>query len=209
MLKSLFTFPYYHTTINPAFYNKDQLVTEMIGNYNEKPNRNGWNGDCDLHHSYNDTSQKDIDYRRLKPLYKTITKQFLKSIDLPLDFDLRIENYTVTTQSQSMKSHAHLPSLFSGIHYLKFDPQFHKSTIFKNPSQYEDLLEYFYPRELIKHFPSNFLSHWITTDIPIPDINEDDIVIFPSILKHHVGPSLSSEPRITVVFNIDVILPEE
>lgn len=180
----------------------------MIDNYNQNPNRNGWNNDCDLHHSYNDTSQKEIDYKRLKPIYNTIIKQFLKSIDVPLDFNLKIENYTVTTHSQSMNSHAHLPAVFSGIHYLKFNPDVHKSTIFKNPSNFEELLEYFYPNDLVSNFPNNFLSNWIRTDLPIEDLTEDDMVIFPSILKHHVGPSLSSEPRVTVVFNIDLILDD-
>lgn len=208
MLKSLFTFPYYHTSINPAFYNKDQLVTEMINNYNEKPSRNGWNDDCDLHHSYNDSSQKDIDYSQLNTLYRLVTKQFFKSIDLPLDFNLRIENYTVTSRSQTMMTHSHIPSIFSAVHYLKFDPQYHKSTIFQNPSKYEDLLEYFY-KDVVDHFPNTFLSNWIQSNLSIPDVKEDDIIIFPSILNHYVGASLSPEPRITVVFNVDAILPEE
>lgn len=203
MLKSLITYPYYHTRIDPKYYPKDQYIQTIEDNYNKNKHRNSWNTGCDLHHEYNDDSLPTLDYTPLYPLYTHAIKQFLISIGADLQWSLSIENYTVSSNSQSMLPHHHVPALFSTVHYLKYNPKVHTSTLFHNPSPLEPVIDIFYP-DIKDKLPKNYLSNWLYTTIELPDIQEDDIIIFPSILFHSIASSLSDETRITVVSNISL-----
>jgi hypothetical protein len=201
MLKSLFTFPYYHSTIQD--YNKDDIIATALSNYEQQPSRNTWNEGCDLHHSNTDEcSQQQLDLASVYSHYIQHTKQLLSHLGAPdYKFDLDIANYTVTTGIQSMMGHHHYPALFTGIHYIKYEPKHHKPTTFNNPSHLESVLKPY--TDQASFFPNTFLSNWMYSQIELPDVKEDDIIITPGYLSHYLPPSHSDEPRITIVFNVN------
>lgn len=208
MLKSLFKFPYYKTKIKAEKYNKNDIISSMVSNYSIEPSRNHWNPHCNLHHEYNDFGNENfqsIDYSMLIPLYASEIKNFIEELKFieEMHWKFTIENYTVTKGSQNMLPHHHLPSTFSAVHYLKFDSSEHTSTIFHNPSQYGLLLDsqYSNQQKIFDRYDENNL--WLWNDV-IVDVEEDDMIIFPSILNHSIGASNSNKERITVALNIQV-----
>lgn len=101
-------------------------------------------------------------------------------------------------QSQFQESHSHLPGFFSGIHYLVFDPEEHEATTFQNP---QDSIHSFM-------FDDEFLDGDINQHLcenHTPKVEEGDIILFPSHLRHFVKKNDSKKLRITISFNINRI----
>lgn len=197
MKKSIITYPYYSYHISPRSYNKQQLVDNILTNYQTNPSRNMWDKTCDMHHEYNDRDNSNfipIDYSTLLPIYYQKVEEFISELNLRYSCtsSLHIQNYTVTTHAQTMKTHCHLPCQFAAVHYVKFNHSEHQSTMFSNPSPYANLLPMYY------HM---MYDRYIQQEINLPVV-EDELIIFPAMMNHHIVSSHSSTPRITIAFNI-------
>ena len=95
------------------------------------------------------------------------------------------------------EEHDHLPGFYSGIHYIKFDPEVHSQTQFVNP------LHQMYT---FMNGDIEFEDHDDSTkQFWAPDTKEGDIIIFPSFLRHMVPVSHHTDARITLAFNINTI----
>lgn len=208
MLNSLFKFPYYKTKINPQDFNKEELISSMLNNYSIDPSRNEWNSISNLHHEYNDWDNekfKKIDYSGLIPLYHSAVNEFIAQFEFvdEIYWQFDIQNYTVTTKGQCMFPHHHFPMVFAGVHYLKFDSNEHKSTVFHNPSSYGLLLDLHYSEQKKLLDKSNEDNFWMWNDITI-DVEEDDLLIFPAMINHSIGSSNSEKERVTIALGIDI-----
>lgn len=113
------------------------------------------------------------------------------------DFKVSIPRiwYNVYTDGEYQEEHDHLTgpftvTHFSCIHFLSFDPDKHKSPEFRDPlSQLR-----------------NLSVELECGEVYIPQIEEGDLIIFPSYLKHWVPPSQKTDyPRITLSFNLKVL----
>tara|TARA_S200002703_G_scaffold114681_1_gene100183 strand:+ start:1483 stop:2109 length:627 start_codon:yes stop_codon:yes gene_type:complete len=100
------------------------------------------------------------------------------------------------------EGHTHLPGFFSGIHYVCFDPEHHNGTTFVNPQA--NLYSY------LTNMNGDFEGTTIDMDVNRHldemndvDVEEGDIIIFPSTLEHMVKKNMSDKLRITVSFNIN------
>ena len=100
------------------------------------------------------------------------------------------------------EGHTHLPGFFSGIHYVCFDPEHHNGTTFGNPQA--KLYSY------LTNMNGDFEGTTIDMDVNRHldemndvDVEEGDIIIFPSTLEHMVKKNMSDKLRITVSFNIN------
>ena len=209
MLKSLFNFPYYQTNIPSYLYNKEELICNMVHNYRKDSSRNQWNPNCDLHHEYNDRDNEDyikIDYEKLIPIYNKVVEDFISQISFckNIKWNYEIVNYTVTTNTQNMWPHHHIPSTFSAVHYIKFNPSVHKSSVFVNPSHYNQIFDLHYHDLVDCLDPNNDDNMWIFGNRTV-SVKEDDIVITPSIVDHAITRSNSDEERITIVLNINIL----
>ena len=93
----------------------------------------------------------------------------------------------------SQEVHTHHPDHFSFIHYLEYDPECHKPTVFKNPHFYSQMFD----REQLKDrtFQDNVVFN----------VKQDGIVCFPSFVPHYVPRNMSNKRRITVAFNAQLI----
>jgi len=106
--------------------------------------------------------------------------------------------YNVYTDGEYQEEHDHLTgpftlTHFSCIHFLSFDFEKHKPPEFRDPlSQL---------RNLSVEFDSNNCG-----EVYVPQVEEGDLLMFPSYLKHWVPVSQKTDyPRITLSFNIKVL----
>ena len=100
-----------------------------------------------------------------------------------------------------MQSHYHDNSDFTAVHYLKFDKEKHKPTIFENKNTYVSYLKNLRP-ELLNLLDSSDLNNSWAREYWSFNIEEDDFCITPSFLHHFVPVQTSDKIRITIVLNI-------
>lgn len=208
MIKSLFNFPYYHNNIPAHLYNKNELIDNMMHNYKQNNSRNNWNLNCDMHHTFNDNNNEDfieINYEQLIPIYNQVVGDFINQISYNqrIRWDYEIVNYTVTAHTQNMWPHHHIPSTFSAVHYIKFNPNQHQSSIFFNPSNYRTIFDFHYGDLMESLCNKDENNMWAFPSRTI-DVQEDDIIITPSIVEHAIGKSNSNEERISIILNINI-----
>jgi len=181
---------------------KDQLIEEITSRYNRSPllKPAGWKDN--VHSSFyyekncntflysragiptnlvNQLNQK-INFLYDDPALKTLGKFFISEVW-----------YNAYKESQYQHAHRHHnfeidnKVIFSAVWYLKFNCLEHTPTRFYNPNFDFDV-------ERMKNTSEmNFT----------PDIVENDLIIFPAVIKHDVPKQTSDNLRITIAFNID------
>lgn len=185
------------------YKNKDYFAEFIINEYKKSPSMtpNGWN--CDVHSSFKKFPNKTNDYKieqckipqELILLIEKKCNEFLDEIEIDLKEDFYIQScwYNAYTNNQYQEIHNHsIGNLFSGIYYLKYDESYHSKTEFLN-NYYN--LNYFDDTILDEIGKNKLFCSSI-------EIEENDILIFPSNVWHRVKPSNSNQIRITVSFNI-------
>jgi mannose-6-phosphate isomerase-like protein (cupin superfamily) len=206
----LFGLPYHKGKIDSNSYNKKKIIEDINSNYERDPRRNKWSND-NFHHSNSDVDNPnfiDIDYTELIPLYeKEIYKFFSQyekiSVKNNLKLKIEIANYTASKNDQYMGEHAHIPSLFYGIHYLKFDSECHKATVHRNTNAFPRYTHHLYP-DFYNALDGRCIENsWLYQSWEF-DTQEDDFFIIPAIVEHSTKPSYSDKLRISVVMNIDL-----
>lgn len=206
----LFGLPYHKGKIDSNSYNKKKIIEDINSNYEKDPRRNKWSNH-NLHHSNLDKGNPDfidIDFSELLPLYeKEIYKFFGQydrlSVSNNLKLNIEIANYTATKNDQYMGEHAHIPSLFYGIHYLKFDSTCHKPTIHRNTNSFPRYTHHIHSDFYDAMNGSCIENSWLYQSWEF-NTDEDDFFIIPAIVEHSLQPSYSDKLRISVVMNIDL-----
>ena len=98
--------------------------------------------------------------------------------------------------------HTHLPSLLSGVYFISFDKKIHGELFFLNPT----------PSWVIStqtnSFDINQTSDSSLKKEHIPQVNESDLIIFPSGLKHGVKLSNKKVDRLRITYSFNVICKE-
>lgn len=212
-MQQLFGIPVYHTTIDPNQYDKAGIIKTIEANYNVDNNRNNWdhtqNYKSNLHHMSNnfvDDKFLTVNFDSLYPLYEKEVTKFLKNLGFKKEFKYEIEicNYTCMKEGQYMKEHVHT-SDFIAVHYIKFNKQYHKPTIFTNDNGYASYINTLFPvlRNVID--AEKIENSWASKYFNL-NTNEDDFVVTPGIIHHFVPPFESSdELRMTIVSNIKIL----
>lgn len=95
------------------------------------------------------------------------------------------------------EEHDHLPGFYSGIHYIKFNPEIHSQTQFVNPLH--QLFTFMNGDEQFGEQDDCTKQFWA------PDAKEGEVIIFPSFLRHSVPVSNNPDVRITLAFNINTV----
>lgn len=215
----LFGMPYFKYKVDPSSYNKSELIDDIEKNYSMSPFRNKWGNLSNFHHSYDDENNQDfvtIDYDRLIPVYSEIIQDFVTNqleLSKAVSWRYTIDNYTCSKGGQSMNRHNHMPSMFSAIHYVKFNPEQHLGTTFYNGNSYSEYTNAIYFGQNIKQFSANARNFFETKTSNNSwlfekwrfNVEEDDFIITPSLLSHAVeysNPDPSMDCRITIALNI-------
>lgn len=119
--------------------------------------------------------------------YKIVTSaldEYLQEIEGNVGFRLKICSmwYQMTSGGQSHQVHTHGATGLSCVWYLEFDPEVHKATTFYAP--FHDPLS----GDMIQH---------------TPEVQEGDLVVFPSFLMHEQEGNDSDKRRTIISFNIE------
>ena len=195
-------------------YNKSELLNCIESNYDLDSTRNQWgDGHNNWHHYYGDWSNekfKQLNLDELKVQYQKIVENFISNLELNsnVDYSWKIVNVSANKTFQKMDAHDHLDidfdtgiyTNYAAVHYLNFKKE-HTGTNFYNP--------------LTIALHAKTLDH---TDFYVDNLNnseyfyqlslhteEDDVIIFPSYMKHSVGVIKETENlRVTIAFNIGI-----
>ena len=199
--KILFPVTLYHTNIRENSVIEREVLASIQKCYEEKelPIPDGWLTDK-LTTSYD---EDDLNHKIFKSekIHKTYVKYLASVFDKEITFSLEDMWFNYYIDGEYQEEHHHInstpfstPVHFSCIHYLKFDPEEHTSTVFVDPMEKIRLHSF--------EIDSNhYSSTWR------PKINQGDLIVFPSYLSHHVPKSKPTpdNPRITIAFNLRVL----
>ena len=175
------------------YENKDNLIQTLSEDFFKNKNilTPGW--ECFVYSSYNRPEQNNIPEDLLNIIEKKIL-EYLNNCPEELKmrgaYDLKDIWYNVYEKDHFQEPHCHGYTLFSGCYYLKFNKNIHHQTTFYNPNYNIDY-------EKLEENPYFCFE---------PDCEEDDLIIFPSNLKHGtkgIKEKTSDDLRITISFNVD------
>tara|TARA_B100001094_G_scaffold88899_1_gene84996 strand:- start:1672 stop:2277 length:606 start_codon:yes stop_codon:yes gene_type:complete len=188
----IFGIPMFRYYLDPTELQK--IAEEKFGEFESLPVNHppdGW--ECTLRSEFLNCKKNEY-----KSFYDDILKQFAQDIGRPNGRCNIYESWlNYYTGGQNQEEHDHLPGFYSGCHFVKFNPDIHKSTRFVNPLY--SLYSYQYKDIDLEEVPEFSSHHWF------PDVKEGDIIIFPAWLKHLVLSQETTEHRITLAFNINTI----
>tara|TARA_R110000796_G_scaffold245499_1_gene369771 strand:+ start:44 stop:694 length:651 start_codon:yes stop_codon:yes gene_type:complete len=210
ILDEMWGLPILKTNLDSKLYNKKQIVKTIKQNYQKEQKRQEWSDSfygTNIHHSNCDDDNINFlkpNYSELIPLYQEIIFHYFKYINLKkIKIDFRIVNYTASSHDSFMEPHLHSDCHFSMIHYIKFNQEQHQSTVFLNPFAFHE----YWPgqNEINKNINKNLIKpSFVSREAKLHTI-EDDIIIFPAILKHFVKNKKSNDLRIVISTNITII----
>ena len=208
----IFGFPIYKSLIAPYKFDKQNIVNDILSNYNLNKNRNNWNaGDylnSELHQSNSDENNpnfKKINFSKILPLYEEKTKEYLNFFNFTkdADFEVKVINYTCMTSSQYLQSHVHQDCDFTAVHYIKFNENLHSPTVYENKNFLTQFINKINPGLYKSLDKKNILNSWCFEHFSIP-VMENDICFIPSCLNHFVPKQKSEETRITIAMDIRI-----
>lgn len=185
---------------------KAAYLEKILLNYENRPDLSpDWN----VHTSYNCEDQllHRLDWNLSLNIYEKYIDKFFINYFAKIP-RYRISGtpwYTAYGPGQGANIHEHLPDHFSIVHFLKFDPAVHWPITFINPNNGSTkiLLDSLPSMKELVNFndPKQSYFHPRYT----PDLQEGDLIIFPSQLEHMVEKSDAEELRVSIAFNIKLI----
>jgi len=201
IVNEVFPIPIFHTKATEHEKIKKYVMDEIYPVYEE----NGYNSkSCKVFSDYF-PGAPIADQDLLSNLYRDDIYDLLRTVGFSEELPWRVFPYfwyNITGEGGWQEQHDHisgpLPSQFSGIHYVKYDKDEHKPVEFENPLA--TLLRSMAPSSNKESLPEFFRALHAYPK----DIEEGDIIIFPSYLKHAVNIQESTKDRISIAFNLGV-----
>ena len=184
--------------------NHDKIKSWIMKNAYPDYEKNGPNSDS-LANVYSDYFENAVqtDQKLMMELYQEDFNSLFEFLNFPKN-EWTVKPYfwyNFTGKGGYQEQHCHitspLPVVFSAIHYIKFDPTQHRSASFLHPN--EQIIRATYPSERMDLVPDYF-KHLSRN----PNVEEGDIIFFPSWLKHVVEKQQSEELRISMAINIGI-----
>ena len=205
----LFGLPVLITSIKSTDYDKKDIINTIKNNYDKDSKRQEWdksNYKTNIHHSLLDEKNNNfekINYKSLLKPYEKAINKYLKSLPVlgKCEISYQIVNYTASKDETFMKPHMHSGCELSMVHYVQFDKE-HAPTTFLSPYTYMGIWDRNDKFNGILQ-GSDLKNSWLQNEWQFP-VKEDDVVIFPAILKHYVRNNKSKRLRMTISANINV-----
>jgi hypothetical protein len=206
----LFASNLYTYSIDPSLYDKNKIIETVISNYNKNPDRNNWNPTSTLHHYYNDWDNKSfdtVDLSTLLPIYTSIFNNFIGLVSPGAEYSFNIENITVCADnSHTMSLHDHIAgdgTIFACVHYLKCNDYSAELQVV-NPNSF-----FIYPaldvEKSITRLDDNIHNSGFFKEWAIKPVI-DNLIIFPSYLKHKVVPQEKTGYDFRIAIAINVVI---
>lgn len=158
----------------------------------------GW--DCELQTDF-DNSMANLYHHH----YDDIMAQFTKDVGLKEGAAMIHESWVnCYGKGHNQEEHDHLPSFYSGIHYIKYNPEVHEAVHFLNPLFQLYNCTYTLSSQVCRG-DNALQEHPFSRQWMLPEVKEGDIILFPSFIRHRVNKQETEELRITASFNINTI----
>ena len=175
MMADMFRVPVYKVSVTPWDEIKTKILSHLEGS------------------EYREVDNVTTDYKGPEPKYREydapvyeILTPYISEISNQLGLELPSEPPNMWSQKYTNGSehtiHNHGNRGYSFILYLKFNPLVHKATRFYAP---------------FDHFFTGETLTWVP-----PDIQEGDLIAFPSAIKHTSQYQTSDEERMILSFNL-------
>ena len=199
----LFSTKIYKTKIDKGLYNYDELLSTIEENYKIQPSRLDVKDFTANTHNYyegwNNEKFKKLNLEYLSKIYFNTTKEFFTYYNIAdnVDWSIAIVNLSASKKHQGIAIHDHLPAFYSTVHYLRLSCTQQKIRFF-NPLSIGKYAGSIYDLSKIKNHidNSNLYQSWTF------DVEEDDMIFFPSYLEHDVVNGETDELRISISNNI-------
>jgi len=188
--KGLFAIPVVKIQLPEHNALKQQYLPEILRRYeaNNFVKPEFW--ETDRVHSSFSTPSKDAVITSMPPPYETLIRGYVQAER----FSAHVWHNVYWKNNEYQERHHHIPYHISLIHFLAFDRSEHKPPVFYDPARQ------------IKAYTANVaVPNDVFTDKVQPDVDEGDVLIFPSYLDHRVPAGEYKNPRVTV--SVNVLLP--
>jgi hypothetical protein len=197
---SLFEVPMYKFKASRHAEIKQWMLTNVLPEFEKTgPNEVSRN----LYSSYFPGAPK-LDHATFSDFYAKDISNFLTKAEFSKLYPWKTKVnfwYNLSVKDSYQEVHDHLggpvPISYAAIHYVMFDKNEHVSTVLYNPL--EAILKSLQPTTKDQFRPADYRGFQ-----KLLDVEEGDIVIFPSYVPHSVMKQVSEKLRITVAFNISV-----
>ena len=185
--KQLFTVPIKKVRLDESAELKEKFLPAIVERYESdrySPPK-GWKTDR-IHTSYS-APQEEHAILTMPAAYERL----LMSIVPPAKYRVQLWHNVYWKGGEYQEIHHHVPCHLSFIHFLSFDKGEHKPPIFYDPAR------------LIKaHCRKDGLPTEYWQDRIVIDVEEGDVVVFPSYVEHYIPPGTYCTPRVTVSMNV-------
>lgn len=196
MIHSIFSPFYYKNRVCQHDRIKSILIDHIKEEHSKDPNNQPSSWSCRVH-----TSQSKYDEKisKIRDLYEQDIILFFDEIKMIPNVEVDISDiwFNAYGKGQWQESHHHYGQqnvYFSAVHFLKYDKTIHPPLVMNNMN-----------RMILTPFDvgrKTGLNYWDLDGYL--DVDEGDLIIFPSIMEHQVGVQETDELRATVSFNIEV-----
>ena len=185
--KALFAIPVIKLRLPEHEALKEQYLPEMLRRYEvddfEKPEF--W--ETDRVHSSFSTPVKNAVINSMPPSYQKLISDYVHAEK----FTVHVWHNVYWRNKEYQERHHHIPYHLSLIHFLAFDPTEHKAPVFYDPA-----------RQIKAYCAHDALAKDIFEDKAKIEVEEGDVLIFPSYLEHRVPSGEYKKPRVTVSMNV-------
>ena len=172
----MFYVPIFKLPITPWDKVKSEILSHLDDNYYHEDEM-GFKTDFDNPFYYRNHYNTPI-YEVLKPYIAQITKPCL-GMDVPPGAPNMWSQKYYTGSEHPVHNHSNRG--FSFILYLKFNPEVHRATQFFAP------FDHFFTGEMLSF---------------VPDVQEGDLIAFPSVIRHTSQCQITDEERMILAFNL-------
>ncbi len=208
MIENLFPVQIWKSKLFIDYEVKNELLEKINFNYKKYSKYLHPFWDCNIHTTHHE--HNNIDYSKLIPYIQQHYHLFCDEINIKRhDYLIEIPWYNYYVKGSNQETHLHLESnqdittpFYSVVYFLKYNKN-HPKLSFHNPSSvycyYKSQKEFRNQQIFDKK-----INHSIAENYFQLEVEEDDIVIFPSWISHSVNVQKIDDPRITISLNINL-----
>lgn len=186
-----------HVYKNRAFNHekiKDKALGYVKRQYEKNPSTfpDAW--DADVFTTFG--KRIDFDWADLIMLYQDNLIELATQYGIAGDAYITDAWFNAYKKNQHQEIHEHLPGQFSAVHYLAYDKNVHSPTLFLSPYRQVSMSN---APPFKSNDPDFIPSTW--NQLSYINVDEGDLIIFPSFLEHKVGRQTTNKLRATIAFN--------
>jgi hypothetical protein len=146
--------------------------------------------ETDRVHSSFVTRPKDAVIKSMPAPYEKLISDYVRAEK----FRVHVWHNVYWKHEEYQERHHHIPFHISLIHFLAFDRTEHKPPVFYDPAE-----------QIKAYTVHDAIPKDVYDDKVVIDVDEGDILIFPSYLEHRVPTGKYKNPRVTVSMNVSLL----